>query len=90
MKLKFKKQKIASFHLTQKTKGKGIYGEPVYTAPIGVGITRPYTEQIDCTLSLHQDRCQTNDGTLKTWQGQANIGTESLGQVYCGRTVITC
>lgn len=84
MKLKFKKQKIASLHLMRKIKG-GTDPEPSSHTELGTEQTNivdcNISEPIECTLSLNNYGCVTNDGTLKTWNPSI-IGEGSITE-YC-------
>ena len=71
MKLKFKKQRIASLNITSKLiGGNTTNGEPVTTHPPDGLPTDDYlciTDQPTCTSHIDPVNCHTNDSTLKTW-----------------------
>lgn len=88
MKLKFKKQKIASLSLISALKGGNIEGESVaFTELPGTGATNlqvcNVSEQVECTASLNPKDCQTNDATIKTWNQQTNTGHQGSQYKYC-------
>lgn len=82
MKLKFKKQKIASLHLIQKIKGGNTDADHVaFTQPPNETETCEtvcnISQQLTCTISLNPADCHTNDGTLKTWNSIIGEGART-------------
>lgn len=72
MKLKFKKQKIASLRITHKLIGGNTTNGETRTGDLPEGFPTDanncgITEHDDCTSKVNPTNCHTNDTTLRTW-----------------------
>ncbi|WP_298420788.1 hypothetical protein [uncultured Kordia sp.] len=74
MKLKLKKQKISSLCISHKLMGGNTYTEPVKETEVPTyNDACMETRNAVCTYSVVPTKCDTNDGTLKTWEDRTGF-----------------
>lgn len=75
MKLKFKKQKISSLTISSKLIGGNTHtvSDDRHTDMPTAGTACMETYNEACTYSVVPTKCDTNDGTLKTWEGKTGF-----------------